>query len=142
MQCYGNLGKRIHISPIFIVNQIMLVHTMETLQLKFSMKSVNPKIQSLCNMIATSPVVEKISVTGKVLLENIFFEVLLMLGISCWVLVTFLVLWSLQMRWKNQNRCCWNWYILTCLKQKNHTRYKSVPFSWVPWKWFELLVIL
>ena len=56
---------------------------METLQLKFSMKSINPKIQGLCNMITTSPVEEKIGVTGKVLLENTFFEVLLMLDITC-----------------------------------------------------------
>ena len=70
-------------SPIYIVNQIMLVHTKETLHLKFSMKSVNPKIQSLCVMITTSPVVEKIAVTGKVLLQNILFAVLLMLDITC-----------------------------------------------------------
>ena len=133
--------KNPYITNIYSKSNNAGSYTMETLQLKFSMKSINPKIQSLCNMITTSPVEEKIGVTGKVLLENTFFEVLLMLDITCWVLVTFLVLWSLQMGWKHQNGCCWNWYILTSLKQKNHTRYKSVPFSSVPWKWYELFVI-
>ena len=37
---------------------------------KFSIKSINPKVQSLCVMITMRPIVEKISVTGKVLLQK------------------------------------------------------------------------
>ena len=80
--------KNPYITNIYSKSNNAGSYTMETLQLKFSMKSINPKIKSLCNMIKTSPVVEKIDVTGKVLLENTFFEVLLMLDITCWVLVT------------------------------------------------------
>ena len=64
-----------YITNIYIVNHTMLVHTTETLQLKFSIKSVNPKVQSLCVKITMSPVAEKIGVTEKVLLQNILFKV-------------------------------------------------------------------
>ena len=67
---------------------------------KFSIKSVNPKVQRLCVMITMSPIVGKISVTGKVLLWKILFEILLMLDITCSGLVTFFMVCSLQIGWK------------------------------------------
>ena len=42
-------------------------------------------------------IVKRISVTRKVLLQKILFEVLLMLDLTCSVLVTFLIVCSLQM---------------------------------------------
>ena len=64
---------------------------------KSSIKSVNPKVQSLCVMMTMSSIVERIGVTGKVLLLKILFEVLLMLDLTCSVLVLFLMVCSLQM---------------------------------------------
>ena len=48
-------------------------------------------------MMTMSSIVERISVTGKVLLLKILFEVLLMLDLTCSVLVLFLMVCSLQM---------------------------------------------
>ena len=42
-------------------------------------------------------IVKRISVTRKALLQKILFEVLLMLDLTCSVLVTFLIVCSLQM---------------------------------------------
>ena len=46
--------KNPYITNIYSKSNNAGSYTMETLQLKFSMKSINPKIQSLCNMITTS----------------------------------------------------------------------------------------